>query len=103
MSGDASVSTMSEVELSPRDRLRCLVALIAALSVVSTLSSLMWPILSEALRIEGYDETAIGINAAAQFAGIVAVALLVTRIIPRLGFFRTIVTGLAVAAATMAL
>jgi len=103
MSGDASALTTSEVKLSPRDRLRCLVALIAALSVVSTLSSLMWPILSEALRIEGFDETAIGINAAAQFAGIVTVALLVTRIIPRLGFFRTIVTGLAVAALTFVL
>lgn len=97
------MSKVAAVELSPRDRLRCLIALIAALAVVSTLSSLMWPILSEALRIRGFDDSAIGINAAAQFAGIVTVALLVTRIIPRLGFFRTIVTGLAVAAATMVL
>jgi len=89
---------MAELNLSPRDRLRCLIALIGALSVVSTLSSLMWPILSEALRNRGWDETMIGVNAAAQFGGIVVVALLVTRIIPWLGFYRTILTGLAVAA-----
>ncbi len=94
---------MAELDLSPRDRMRCLIALIGALSVVSTLSSLMWPILSEALRNRGWDETMIGVNAAAQFGGIVVVALLVTRIIPRLGFYRTIVTGLSVAALMLVL
>ena len=89
---------MAELNLSPRDRMRCLIALIGALAVVSTLSSLMWPILSEALRNRGWDETMIGVNAAAQFGGIVVVALLVTRIIPLLGFYRTILTGLTVAA-----
>jgi len=97
------MSRHATVELSPRDRLRCLVALIGALAVVSTLSSLMWPILSEALRLRGWDDTMIGLNAAAQFSGIVVVALLVTRIIPLLGFFRTIVSGLSVAALSMVL
>ena len=79
------LSPMAELDLSPRDRRRCLIALIGALAVVSTLSSLMWPILSEALRNRGWDETMIGVNAAAQFGGIVVVALLVTRIIPQRG------------------
>ena len=94
---------MAELDLSPRDRRRCLIALIGALAVVSTLSSLMWPILSEALRNRGWDETMIGVNAAAQFGGIVVVALLVTRIIPLLGFYRTILTGLTVAAVMLLL
>ncbi len=93
----------SETVLSPRDRIRCLIALIASLAVVATTSSLTWPILSEYLRNQGFDETAISINAAAQFAGIVVVAFLATRIIPRLGFFRTIVLGLGLAATILIL
>jgi MFS family permease len=94
---------MSEATLHPRDKIRCLIALIASLAVVSTTSSLTWPILSEYLRNQGFSETAISINAAAQFAGIVIVALLATRIIPRLGFFRTILMGLALAASMLVL
>ena len=44
-----------------------MIALVAALAVVSITSSLNWPILSEALRNQGYSESMIGINAAAQF------------------------------------
>ncbi|MDG2481920.1 MAG: hypothetical protein P8Q36_13800, partial [Alphaproteobacteria bacterium] len=54
-------------------------------------SSLTWPILSESLRNQGFSEPAISLNAAAQFAGIVIVALLATKIIPRLGFLRAII------------
>ena len=89
--------------LGARERRRCLLALVAALSVVSISSSLTWPILAESLRLEGYDETAIGLNAAAQFAGIIAVAGTATWLIPRLGFFRTTVLGLALVAAMLAL
>jgi MFS family permease len=89
--------------MSHRDRVRCLIALIGALAVVSTTSSLTWPILSEYLRNQGFDETAISINAAAQFAGIIVVALLATRIMPRLGFFRTIVIGLGLVASMLML
>ena len=85
-------------ELSPQQRIRCMMALVAALAVVAITSSLNWPILSEALRNQGYSESMIGINAAAQFAGIIVVALAAPRIIPALGFFKTIVLGLVVVA-----
>ena len=78
-------------------------ALVAALAVVSTTSSLTWPILSESLRYQGYGETMIGLNAAAQFAGIMTVALIAPALIPRLGFFRTIVCGLIIVAAMLML
>ena len=92
---------MSEVSLSPRDRLFCLIALIGALAVVSTTSSLTWPILSDSLRNQGFSEPAISLNAAAQFAGIVIVALLATKIIPRLGFLRAIILGLVLVASML--
>ena len=88
--------------LGARERRLCLFALVAALSVVSISSSLTWPILAESLRHQGYDETAIGLNAAAQFAGIIVVAGSATWLIPRLGFFRTTVLGLALVAAMLA-
>jgi MFS family permease len=88
-------------ELSRQQRIRCMIALVAALAVVSITSSLNWPILSEALRNQGYSESMIGINAAAQFAGIIVVALAAPRIIPALGFFKTIVLGLVVVAVTL--
>jgi MFS family permease len=85
-------------ELSSQQRIRCMIALVAALAVVAITSSLNWPILSEALRNQGYSESMIGINAAAQFAGITVIALAAPRIIPALGFFKTIVLGLVVVA-----
>ena len=88
--------------LGARERRLCLLALVAALSVVAISSSLAWPILAESLRHQGYDETAIGLNAAAQFAGIIVVAGCATWLIPRLGFFRTIVLGLSLVAAMLA-
>jgi MFS family permease len=75
-----------------------MMTLVAALAVVAITSSLNWPILSEALRNQGYSESMIGINAAAQFAGIIVVALAAPRIIPALGFFKAIVLGLVVVA-----
>jgi len=85
-------------ELSPRQRIRCISALIATLAVVSIASSLTWPILAEALRNQGYSESMIGINAAVQFGGIMVVALAAPRIIPAMGFFKTIALGLVVVA-----
>jgi MFS family permease len=73
-------------------------ALVATMAVLSITSSLAWPILSEALRNQGYSESMIGINAAAQFVGIIVVALAAPRIIPAMGFFKTIVLGLVVVA-----
>ena len=78
-----------------------MIALVAALAVVAITSSLNWPILAEALRNQGYSESLIGINAAAQFAGIIVVALAAPRIIPALGFFKTIVFGLIIVAITL--
>ena len=89
--------------LSGADRARCLIALIGAVAVVSTTSSLAWPILAEALRNQGWNETMIGLNSAAQFAGIALVALVVTPIVRRWGFYRTMMTGLVVAAAMLVL
>ena len=88
---------------SRRDRLLCLIALVAALAVVSITSSLTWPILAESLRLKGYDEGLIGLNAAAQFAGIMVVAPLAPYIIPRLGFFNTILCGLVLVASMLLL
>ncbi len=87
--------------LSRQKRIRCMIALVAAMAVVSITSSLNWPILSEALRNQGYSESMIGINAAAQFAGIILVALAAPRVIPALGFFKAIVLGLIVLAITL--
>lgn len=84
--------------ITGRQRLYCMVALIAALAVVAITSSLTWPILSESLRLQGYSESAIGLNAAAQFAGVMVVALIAPRVLPRFGFFRCIVFGLCLAA-----
>ena len=78
-----------------------MIALVAALAVVAITSSLNWPILAEALRNQGYSESMIGINAAAQFAGIIVVALAAPRIIPALGFFKAIVLGLVIVAITL--
>jgi MFS family permease len=78
-----------------------MIALVAALAVVAITSSLNWPILAEALRNRGYSESMIGINAAAQFAGIIVVALAAPRIIPALGFFKAIVFGLVIVAITL--
>ena len=88
----------SSPALSGRDRLRCMVALVAALAVVSTTSSLTWPILAESLRLQGYSENLIGMNAAAQFAGIMVVALVAPILISRFGFFTTIMCGLSLVA-----
>ena len=93
---------MPERRLSARERRRCTVTLVAALAVVSVSSSLTWPILAESLRHQGYDETAIGLNAAAQFAGIIVVAGSATWLIPRIGFYRAVVIGLGLVAAMLA-
>ena len=93
---------MPEPGLGGRKRLLCLLALVATFSVVAMSSSLTWPILAESLRLQGYDETAIGLNAAAQFAGIIFVAGSATWLIPRLGFFRAALLGLALVAAMLA-
>ena len=79
-------------------RIRYMIALVATLAVVSITSSLNWPILAAALRNQGYSESMIVINAAAQFAGIMVVALAAPRIIPALGFFKSLVLGLIVVA-----
>ena len=97
------LSAVSATTLSDRDRLVCMIALVAALAVVSITSSLTWPILSESLRLQGYSETMIGLNAAAQFAGIMVVALIAPALIPRLGFFKTIVCGLVIVAVMLLL
>ncbi|MDE0459647.1 MAG: MFS transporter, partial [Chromatiales bacterium] len=93
---------MPEPGLGGRKRLLCLLALVATFSVVAMSSSLTWPILAESLRLQGYDETAIGLNAAAQFAGIIFVAGSATWLIPRLGFFRAALLGLVLVAAMLA-
>ena len=85
-------------ELSHAQKIKCMIALISALAVVSITSSLNWPILAEALRNQGYSESLIGINAAAQFGGIIIVALAAPRIIPALGFFKAILLGFAIVA-----
>jgi len=90
-------------ELISGERFRAMVALIAALATVSISSSLTWPILAESLRNQGYSETLIGLNASAQFIGIIVVAMAATTIIPRLGFYRVIMIGLALAAAMLLL
>ena len=95
-------AAMPEPGLAGRERLLCLLALVATFSVVAMSSSLTWPILAESLRLQGYDETAIGLNAASQFAGIMFVAGSATWLIPRLGFFRAALLGLALVAAMLA-
>ena len=83
-------------ELSHQQKTRCMFALIAAMAAVSITSSLIWPMLADALPNPRYSESMIGTTAAAQFAGIIVVALIAPRIIPALGFFWTIVLGLIV-------
>ena len=78
-----------------------MLALISAMAVVSITSSLNWPILAEALRNQGYSEMMIGINAAAQFLGIIIIAIGAPRIIPKLGFFKAILLGLIIVGLAM--
>ena len=92
---------MTDTVISARDRLRCIIALVASLAVVAMSTSITWPILAESLRNLGYGESMIGLNAAAQFAGTIAVAFIATSIIPRLGFFKTIMWGLGLVAAML--
>ena len=94
---------MSDAALSRRDRNRCLVALIGAMAIVSMSSSLTWPILAESLRNRGFSDSAISLSAAVQFAGIVIVALVATRLIPRTGFLRAIALGLGFVAGALLL
>ena len=100
---------MPEPGLGGRERRLCLFALVAVFSVVRDVQLAHWPILAESLRRQGYDETAIGLNAAARLAGIMFVAGGATWLIPRLGFFRSVLLGLvlvacvAVATAAMAI
>ena len=94
---------MTPPSLTPGDRLRSMVALIAALASMSISSSLTWPILSEALRNQGYSETLIGLNAAAQFSGIIVVAMIATTVIPKLGFYRVVMIGLGLVASMLLL
>ena len=103
MSATGSGSITPDLVLSHRDRTRCLILLIAALSVVSMTSSLLWPILAESLNNQGYGETAISISAAAQFAGIMIVALFATRLIPFLGVLRSVGLGLFLVGAALVL
>ncbi len=103
MSATGSGSITSEIVLSQRDRTRCLILLIAALSVVGMTSSLLWPILAESLNNQGYSETAISISAAAQFAGIMIVAFFATRLIPFLGILRSVGLGLFMVGAALVL
>ncbi|MBC6441428.1 MAG: hypothetical protein GDA49_13705 [Rhodospirillales bacterium] len=50
---------MSDTILSQRGRAHLLMTLIGALAIVTTTSSLAWPILAESLRNQGYSESAI--------------------------------------------
>ena len=84
---------MSDAVLSPRDRFRCLIAPIGALTVVSMSSSPTWPILAESPRNRGFGDSAIGLNAAARFAGIAIVALMAAKVVPRVGFPHAIALG----------
>ncbi len=85
---------MSDVVLTSRQRQSCLIALIASLAVMSITTGMTWPLLAEVLRNQGVDESLIGLNAAAQFVGIFIVAMVATRLIPRLGFFRATLAGM---------
>ena len=84
-------------QLSSQEHRRCLIALVTALSFLSISSGLSWPVLAESLRLLGHDEKAIGLGAAAQFAGIMVAALLVPKVVPRFGFFKCSMFGLVLA------
>ena len=91
----------STEQLSSQEHRRCLIALVAGLSFLSISSGLSWPLLSESLRLLGHDEKAIGLGAAAQFAGIMFAALLVPKVLPRFGFFKCSIFGLVVAVVSL--
>ncbi len=93
--------TRSELEPNSRPWAYHLVLLILSLSAISITSSLTWPILSELLANRGYSDTAISINASVQFAGMIIVALMATRLIPRLGFVLSLAASFAVIAVSL--
>ena len=88
-------------QLSSQQHLHCLIALVIGLSVATTSSGLSWPLLSESLRLLGYNEKAIGLSAAAQFAGNMFAALLAPKLIPRFGFYNCTIFGVALAACVL--
>ncbi|MEM7122961.1 MAG: MFS transporter [Pseudomonadota bacterium] len=94
---------MSDVVLTGQQRRSCLIALIASLAVMAITTGMTWPLLAEILRDQGVDESIIGLSAASQFIGTIIVSFLATRIIPRLGFFRATLTGMALVFVTILL
>ena len=91
----------SSTQLSSQEHLRYLIALVLGLSIATTSSGLSWPLLAESLRLLGHDEKAIGLSAAAQFAGNMFAALLAPKLIPRFGFYRCSMFGMALAAGVL--
>ena len=69
-------------------RLFSLAAAIACTSIMGMTTGLAWTLLALRLEHQGFDSAAIGVNAAAQSLGILAIGFVASRAIARIGFVR---------------
>ncbi len=83
--------------------LRGLIAAILAAGLLGLTIGLALPLIAVTLERLGFGETLIGINAAAQFLGIMAGAPLAPRLIPRFGLLPAMASGLVACALVLAL
>lgn len=84
-------------------QVRGLIAATSTIAVFGITVGLAVPLLTLVLERQGYGEGLIGLNAAAQFLGIMGFAPLAPRAIRRFGLFRLMATCLVICAACLAL
>lgn len=84
-------------------RLFSLAAAIACTSIMGMTTGLAWTLLALRLEHQGFDSAAIGVNAAAQSLGILAIGFVASRAIARIGFVRGCGTAICGAIAMMLL
>jgi MFS family permease len=84
-------------------RLFSLAAAIACTSIMGMTTGLAWTLLALRLEDQGFDSAAIGVNAAAQSLGILAVGFVASWAIARIGFVRGCGTAICGAIAIMLL
>jgi MFS family permease len=84
-------------------RLFSLAAAIACTSIMGMTTGLAWTLLALRLEDQGFDSAAIGVNAAAQSLGILAIGFVASWAIARIGFVRGCGTAICGAIAMMLL
>ena len=85
---------MTDAALSPAQRRRGLIAVIACMAVTAMIYGLSWPLFSLRLEAMGASETAIGLNASAQAIAIFAIAPIMPWLLGRFGAAWVMITSI---------